>query len=119
MNDNNHDDWKGPTGTPGSLERLCSISLRACQLMNPLISAIYEQLISSNKNDMTTVKADNSAFTIADGLVQRLLIDELFAHINFRDIVGEEEDEEKSSDLGGKKPIPNKKSYIFNRRSNK
>ena len=98
MNDNNHDDWKGPTGMPGSLERLCSISLRACQLMNPLISAIYEQLISSNKNDLTTVKADNSAFTIADGLVQRLLIDELFAHINFRDIVGEEEDEEKYHD---------------------
>eukprot|EP00579_Thalassiosira_antarctica_P003464 CAMPEP_0201906484 /NCGR_PEP_ID=MMETSP0902-20130614/57046_1 /ASSEMBLY_ACC=CAM_ASM_000551 /TAXON_ID=420261 /ORGANISM="Thalassiosira antarctica, Strain CCMP982" /LENGTH=450 /DNA_ID=CAMNT_0048440623 /DNA_START=91 /DNA_END=1443 /DNA_ORIENTATION=- len=95
-------DWLGPTGTPGSLERLCSISLRACQLMNPLIAAIYQQLVSSNQRDgknapekstVKKVKQDNSAFTIADGMVQRLLIKVLFSQIKFRDIVGEEEEE--------------------------
>ena len=91
--------WSGPTGNIGSLERLCSISLRACQLMNPLISAIYEQLLeslnNSSEDSIATVKSDNSAFTIADGLVQRLLIQVLYANVGFRDIVGEEDDDEK------------------------
>lgn len=105
-------EWGGVTGTPGSLERLCSISLRACQLMNPLISSIYQQIVCSNqtegtspeKSTMKKLKEDKSAFTVADGLVQRLLIRVLFSHIAFRDIVGEEdedhagENEENSSD---------------------
>jgi len=85
-----------PTGAPGSLERLCSVSLRACQLMNPLILSIYHQLeceSDSNAGVVQKLKQDNSAFTIADGLVQRLLVEILYSQISFRDIVGEEEDE--------------------------
>ena len=96
-------EWSGPTGDIGSLERLCSISLRACQLMNPLISAIYEQLLESLNNSseddtygksssVKKAKSDSSAFTIADGLVQRLLTEVLYANVGFRDIVGEEDE---------------------------
>jgi len=97
---NNLDNWSAPTGEYGSIERLCSISLRACQLLNPLISAIYEQLLESLKSSdsssfSSTVqkeKKDNSAFTIADGLVQRLLIQVLYKSVSFKDIVGEEDE---------------------------
>ena len=88
-------------GAPGSLERLCSVSLQACELMNPLISSIYQQLVSSNLGSdnwsgglcdgVQKLKKDNSAFTIADGLVQRLLTDILYSRVSFRDVVGEEE----------------------------
>lgn len=36
-------------------------------------------------------KRDESAFTIADGTVQRLLVEELFGSVSFRDVVGEED----------------------------
>ena len=107
------------TGDPGSLERLCTVTVRACQLMRPLISAIYDELgqpstssdlgggllpsdeggASSSSAAAAVVvvqkaKEDGSAFTIADGLVQRLLVDELFSRVPFRDVVGEEEEDE-------------------------
>jgi len=94
--------------------------------MNPLIVAIYQQLLlqvdgnneaerernksinssSNNNNDddnksnqmIKKVKQDNSAFTIADGLVQRLLTKVLFSRVNFRSVVGEEEEEEYGDD---------------------
>lgn len=105
------DQWV-PTGDPGTLERLCSVSLRACELMNPLVSSIYQQIIVSSNVDsgdgrcggqVQKLKQDNSAFTIADGLVQRLLTDILYSHVSFRDIVGEEEDGEKRNDNGENK----------------
>lgn len=99
---NADEEWRGPTGESGSLERLCSISLRACQIMNPLISQIYQQLLvsldegnasSSEKGgSVKKLKQDKSAFTIADGLVQRFLIEVLYSKISFLGIVGEEED---------------------------
>lgn len=73
-------------GESGSLKLLCTTSLKACHVLTPLITAIYNDL-SSNEVKM---KKDNSAFTIADGLVQRLLY-VLFAQVNFRDCVGEED----------------------------
>jgi hypothetical protein len=110
------------TGDPGSLERLCTVTVRACQLMRPLISAIYDELgqpstssdlgggllpsdeggASSSSSSAAAAavvvvqkaKEDGSAFTIADGLVQRLLVDELFSRVPFRDVVGEEEEDE-------------------------
>ncbi len=99
-------DRSAPNGAPGSLERLCSVSLQACELMKPLISSIYQQLVSSNLGSenrsggcgcdgVQKLKEDSSAFTIADGLVQRLLTDILYSRISFRDIVGEEEEEEE------------------------
>ena len=108
------------TGQAGSLERLCSTSLQACQLLQPLIAAIYTKLgtpgsvsdnssagseeeqdnnnnnnNNNNSNVISKAKADESAFTIADGLVQYLLIHVLYAHVKFRDVVGEEEEEEE------------------------
>ena len=96
----NIDEWSGPTGSEGSIERLCSISLRACFLMNPLISAIYQQLLDSlnQSNSISGVKKDNSAITIADGLVQKLLTDVLFSEVAFRDIVGEEGDDDNDAE---------------------
>ncbi|KAL9180211.1 hypothetical protein ACHAXT_008181 [Thalassiosira profunda] len=95
------EDSVGPTGAPGSLERLCTVSLRACQLMNPLASAIYSSLQSSTGSGMKMEKRDNSAFTIADGLVQRLLTEALFSNVSFRDIVGEEDDGDRADASGG------------------
>eukprot|EP00986_Skeletonema_menzelii_P007023 scaffold2677_cov141-Skeletonema_menzelii.AAC.8 len=84
----------------GPLEKLCYTSLRACELMTPLIESIYDELIlspssSSGSGGVQKVKKDNSAFTIADGTVQRLLIKSLFANMEFRDIVGEEDEGEE------------------------
>lgn len=80
----------------GPLEKLCSTSLRACKFMTPLIASIYDELIISSSSDgVKKVKKDNSAFTIADGTVQRLLIKSLFSNVQFLDIVGEEDDGEE------------------------
>jgi 3'(2'), 5'-bisphosphate nucleotidase len=80
----------------GPLEKLCSTSLSACELMTPLIASIYDELIISSSSDgVKKVKKDNSAFTIADGTVQRLLIKSLFSNVQFLDIVGEEDDGEE------------------------
>ncbi len=81
------------------LENLCSTSLKACQLMTPLIVSIYNELIlssssSSGGDGVKKAKKDNSAFTIADGTVQRLLIKCLYSNVKFRDIVGEEDEGE-------------------------
>lgn len=89
----------------GPLENLCSTSLRACELMTPLIVSIYDELIlssssSSGGDGVKKVKKDKSAFTIADGTVQRLLIKCLFSNVKFRNIVGEEdEDEGEQNDI--------------------
>lgn len=81
------------TGAPGSLEYLCSASLRGCEAMQPLVAAIYEQLVlSPSTSELKKEKRDNSAFTIADGLVQRLITDVLYSGLSFRDVVGEEDD---------------------------
>ncbi|KAL7547472.1 hypothetical protein ACHAWF_010766 [Thalassiosira exigua] len=68
--------------------------------MEPLIAAIYEQLVSPNQT-LKKAKSDNSAFTIADGLVQRLIIEVLFSQVSFHGIVGEEDEDDKWSDEKG------------------
>ena len=93
------DDVESSSYSSGPLETLCSISLRACDLMTPLIKSIYEELIlspseASSDDIIKAVKKDNSAFTIADATVQRLLIKSLFSTVQFRDIVGEEEEDD-------------------------
>lgn len=97
------DDVESSSYSSGPLETLCSISLRACDLMTPFITSIYEELILSPSNDgsddiIKAVKKDNSAFTIADATVQRLLIKSLFSTVQFRDIVGEEEEDDDDDD---------------------
>ena len=67
--------------------------------MTPLIASIYDELIISSSSDgVKKVKKDNSAFTIADGTVQRLLIKSLFSNVQFLDIVGEEDEGEEEED---------------------
>ena len=73
-------------GATGSLKLLCTTSLEACVILTPLVTTIYNDL---STNEVKT-KQDNSAFTIADGLVQRLIY-VLFDCVNFRGIVGEED----------------------------
>jgi len=97
------DDNTESNNNSGPLENLCLTSLRACELMTPLIASIYDELIltsssSSGSDGVKKVKKDNSAFTIADGTVQRLLIKCLFSNVAFRDIVGEEDEGEEEDD---------------------
>jgi hypothetical protein len=51
-------------------------------------------------------KEDDSASTVANGLVQRLLLDALFSRVvPFRDVMGgEEEEEEDGGERGGCPP---------------
>lgn len=70
-----------------SLSALCVVSRKACDIMAPVISSFYTA-INSNTSKL---KADASVFTIADGIVQHLLINHLFTGSKFRDVVGEED----------------------------
>ena len=80
-----------PSGSPGSLQHLCSVSQRACELLTPMVQSFYSALNSST----SMLKEDKSVFTIADGTVQHLLVEHLFGPIEnttrFRNIIGEEE----------------------------
>lgn len=71
----------------GPLARLLQVSLLACDALKPMISQFY----ASMSRDTSKLKADASVFTIADGLVQHLLVEHLFAGGKFAAIVGEEE----------------------------
>lgn len=100
---NCQDDNTERNNNSGPLENLCSTCLLACELMTPLIASIYDELIltsssSTGSDGVKKTKKDNSAFTIADGTVQRLLIKCLFSNLAFRDIVGEEDEGEEEED---------------------
>jgi 3'(2'), 5'-bisphosphate nucleotidase len=75
------------TGEGRSLEKLCKITIEACALLSQLILPFYQSLNS----DTAKLKADKSVFTIADGIVQYLLINSLYSN-KFHDIVGEEDE---------------------------
>eukprot|EP01038_Epipyxis_sp_PR26KG_P015283 gene15283-20587_t len=75
------------TGSNNHLSNLCDITLQACDTIAPLVVAFYSAL---NSSDTTKLKADASVFTIADGLVQHLLMQHLFVN-KFAAIVGEED----------------------------
>ena len=74
------------TNTP--LTRLLTTTKEACDLLTPMVAAFYTCLNS----ETSKLKADASVFTIADGMVQHLLIDHLFCGGKFKNIVGEEDD---------------------------
>jgi len=67
---------------------LLQITKQALDIIQPIIIKLYVE-ITKNKN-ISTLKIDNSYFTIADGLVQYLLEICLFSN-KFKSIVGEEE----------------------------
>ncbi len=68
------------------LEALCSATLQACEAVTPAVEALYNSLGEKT----TKTKADDSVFTIADGLVQFLLT-EILLQKAVGDIVGEED----------------------------
>jgi 3'-phosphoadenosine 5'-phosphosulfate (PAPS) 3'-phosphatase len=55
--------------------------------MAPMVQSFYTA-INSNTSKL---KADASVFTIADGIVQHVLVDHLFAGSKFKNVVGEED----------------------------
>ena len=69
------------------LTALCGICKNACEIMAPMVGAFYTAINS----DTSKLKADASVFTIADGIVQHMLINHLFVGYKFKEIVGEED----------------------------
>ena len=69
------------------LENACMVSKAACDIMTPMVNEFYNAL----NNETSKLKADKSVFTIADGIVQHLLVNSLFGD-KFHAVVGEEED---------------------------
>ncbi len=74
-------------GAPGSLQALCEVTKRACDILTPMIMQFYQAI----NGETSKLKEDKSVFTIADGTVQHLLIEHLFSGDVFKGIVGEEE----------------------------
>lgn len=69
------------------LSNLCKITTRACGALSPMVLAFY----SAITGETAKLKSDASVFTIADGIVQHLLVDHLFKGGKFASVVGEEE----------------------------
>jgi 3'-phosphoadenosine 5'-phosphosulfate (PAPS) 3'-phosphatase len=75
------------SATTRSLADLCLVSKAACFALAPLVRSFYHHINA----DTAKLKADNSVFTIADGLVQHMLVNHLFQN-KFRAVVGEEDE---------------------------
>ena len=78
------------TGDETHLEALCLATLQACEAVTPSIEALYQSIGQNAESGITKTKADDSVFTIADGLVQFLLTEVLLG-TTVGDIVGEED----------------------------
>eukprot|EP01036_Dinobryon_divergens_P041656 gene41656-55237_t len=82
------------------LHDICEISREACEIVTPMLQAFYAKIsgpINAMGSDYFTdltakLKADATYFSIADGVVQHMFIDFLFAGNKFGQIVGEEDD---------------------------
>lgn len=70
------------------LTQLCRISHAACASLSPMVRAFYGSITGETAKH----KADASYFTIADGIVQYLLVNHLFQGNKFANIVGEEDE---------------------------
>jgi 3'-phosphoadenosine 5'-phosphosulfate (PAPS) 3'-phosphatase len=75
---------------PGSLKDLCQISKEACDVLSPMVRAFYKKC--SAAYGTSKLKSDATFFSIADGIVQHLLVEHLFAGNKFGQIVGEEDE---------------------------
>jgi 3'-phosphoadenosine 5'-phosphosulfate (PAPS) 3'-phosphatase len=73
--------------SPRMLENVCMVSKEACEIMTPMVREFYYAL----NGETSKLKDDKSVFTIADGIVQHLLVESLFGD-RFDNVVGEEED---------------------------
>jgi 3'-phosphoadenosine 5'-phosphosulfate (PAPS) 3'-phosphatase len=75
------------------LTELCKITKEACEAVAPMLNELYSQIkIGTGTSDTAAFKSDATFFTIADGIVQHMFIEYLFAGDKFADIVGEEDD---------------------------
>ena len=73
--------------TKGPLADLCEVSREACAILSEFVRPCYETMNS----ETSKLKSDKSVFTIADGIVQHLLIEYLYVG-KFCNIVGEEDE---------------------------
>lgn len=75
------------------LTELCEITKEACEAVAPMLNELYSQIkIGTGTSDTAAFKSDATFFTIADGIVQHMFIEYLFAGNKFGNIVGEEDD---------------------------
>ena len=85
-------DASDKSGRP--LQELCESTLEACRAVTPAVEAFYRSINNIGDDDSssttTKTKADDSVFTIADGLVQFLLSDVFLGQQAVGDLVGEE-----------------------------
>jgi len=70
------------------LASLCRVSHSACTALSPMVQAFYHSITGETAKR----KADQSIFTIADGIVQYLLINHLYMGSKFAAVVGEEDE---------------------------
>jgi len=82
------------SGTTSStpLQDLCQISKEACDAVTPMLRAFYEKISDQRHGGSSKLKSDATYFTIADGIVQHMFINHLFAGNKFAQIVGEEDE---------------------------
>lgn len=76
--------------TQGSLKDLCQISKDACDVLTPMVRAFYQKCTTAYGT--AKLKSDATFFSIADGIVQHLLVEHLFTGNKFGQIVGEEDE---------------------------
>ncbi len=77
----------------GRLTDLCVVTKEACEAVAPMLSAFYKQIrIAAGDESTGKLKSDATFFTIADGIVQHMFIEYLFAGDKFGEIVGEEDE---------------------------
>ena len=74
------------------LQDLCQISKEACDAVTPMLRAFYDKISDQRHGGSSKLKADATYFTIADGIVQHMFINHLFAGNKFAQIVGEEDE---------------------------
>lgn len=77
----------------GSLQALCEVSKEACDAVEPMLKAFYEKISTNGRTAEACEKkkADATFFTIADGILQNMFVQHLFAGDKFLHIVGEED----------------------------
>ena len=61
------------------LTDLCQISKEACDAVTPMLLAFYEKIADQRHGGVSKLKSDATFFTIADGIVQHMFINHLFA----------------------------------------
>ena len=69
-----------------ALHRILQVSLKACEYIQPLVLQLY-----NSQSNISSLKKDNSILTLADGIVQSLILDVLFKD-KFAHKIGEEYD---------------------------